>query len=278
MHSMALEAIGQDLNGQITEAYNNPDWHQKWGRHYLLSLSRAHVLQQCTNFKDPGVQIYATQKFSLLRDQSEDIFCKLPPPTPSRPPMENYVLVNSMSRYYDRSTPCFARGKVQLVDGREVDITELRAGDVVESARGPVRVKCMVKTECEKGIEQLVELGDGTDCILVTPWHPVLEHGATNWSFPADLGVVKEHVCDAVYSFVLEDGACALPIGRYQGVALGHGIITDPVAEHAYLGTRSVLEDLAEMDGWEDGFITLVPKPCLRDPKTQLIVKMYQCS
>lgn len=164
------------------------------------------------------------------------------------------------------------------MDGREVDITELRAGDVVESARGPVRVKCMVKTECEKGIEQLVELGDGTDCILVTPWHPVLEHGATNWSFPADLGVLKEHVCDAVYSFVLEDGACALPMGRYQGIALGHGMTTDPVAEHAYLGTRSVLEDLAEMDGWGDGFITLVPKPCLRDPKTQLIVKMYQCS
>ena len=55
------------------------------------------------------------------------------------------------------------------MDGREVDIAELRVGDVVESARGPVRVKCMVKTECEKGIEQLVELGDGTDCILVTP-------------------------------------------------------------------------------------------------------------
>jgi hypothetical protein len=126
MHIMALEAIGQDLNGQITDAYNNPDWHQKWGRHYLLSLSRAHVLQQCTNFKDPGVQIYATQKFSLLRDQSEDIFCKLPPPTPSRPPMENYVLVNSMSRYYDRSTPCFARGKVQLVDGREIDMLEMQ--------------------------------------------------------------------------------------------------------------------------------------------------------
>ena len=57
MHSMALEAIGQDLNGQITEAYNNPDWHQKWGRHYLLSLCRAYVLQQCTNFKDPGVHL-----------------------------------------------------------------------------------------------------------------------------------------------------------------------------------------------------------------------------
>ena len=85
-------------------------------------------------------------------------------------------------------------------------------------------------------------------------------------------------MCDAVYSFVLEDGACALPIGRYQGVALGHAIITDPVAEHAYLGTRSVLEDLAEMDGWEDGFIMLVPKPCLHDPKTQLTVKIYQCS
>ena len=111
---MALEAIGQDLNGQITEAYNNPDWHQKWGRHYLLSLSRAYVLQQCTNFKGPGVQIYATEKFSLLRDQSEYIFCKLPPPTPSRPPMDNSVPVRSMSRYYDRRRHTLRAGRSSL--------------------------------------------------------------------------------------------------------------------------------------------------------------------
>ena len=32
----------------------------KWGKHYLQSLQRAHELQQCNNFKDPGVQFYGT--------------------------------------------------------------------------------------------------------------------------------------------------------------------------------------------------------------------------
>ena len=34
------------------------EYYVKWGRHYLPSLARAHLLQQCNNFKDPGVQGY----------------------------------------------------------------------------------------------------------------------------------------------------------------------------------------------------------------------------
>lgn len=58
-----LTAIREDLTGQITEAYSRDDWHNKWGKHYLLSLARAHELQRCTNFKDPGLQTYASSKF-----------------------------------------------------------------------------------------------------------------------------------------------------------------------------------------------------------------------
>lgn len=48
----------EDLKGQATEAVSRSDYFGKWGRHYLPSLSRAHLLQYCNNFKDPGVQHY----------------------------------------------------------------------------------------------------------------------------------------------------------------------------------------------------------------------------
>jgi hypothetical protein len=207
-----------------------------------------------------------------LRDESEEIFCKLPPPTPSRKFTEDYAPVRSMSAYYQSSVPCFARGDVKLGDGSQVDITELRSGDVVASSDEAVRVKCIVKTYCENGIQELVELDEG---VLVTPWHPVREPGASQWIFPYDLAPSSECQCDAVYSFVL-DGGTFLQIGPYQGIALGHGITNDPVVEHGYLGTEKVVADLEAMDGWAEGFVVLGSKPCLRDPETGLVVDIVQ--
>ncbi|CAF2783679.1 unnamed protein product [Rotaria sp. Silwood2] len=45
-----------DLTGQVQEALGKQEWFNKWGVHYLPSLTRAHLLQLCNNFKDPGVQ------------------------------------------------------------------------------------------------------------------------------------------------------------------------------------------------------------------------------
>lgn len=53
-----IVALLEDLTGQATEALSRADYFRKWGRHYLPSLARAHLLQYCNNFKDPGVQFY----------------------------------------------------------------------------------------------------------------------------------------------------------------------------------------------------------------------------
>ena len=78
-----LDAMLADVEGQITEAISREDWYTKWGGHYLPSLARAHQLQQCNNFKDPGIQQYGGELFKQLRDHADDLFCKLPPPKPS---------------------------------------------------------------------------------------------------------------------------------------------------------------------------------------------------
>ncbi|KAL6047667.1 VWFA domain-containing protein, partial [Balamuthia mandrillaris] len=79
-----LKALLEDVSGQVTEAFSRKDWYDRWGVHYLYSLIRAHQLQTCNNFKDPGVQFYGGGLFGALRDQIDDLFCKLPPPKPSR--------------------------------------------------------------------------------------------------------------------------------------------------------------------------------------------------
>ncbi|KAJ3090054.1 hypothetical protein HK100_007563, partial [Physocladia obscura] len=71
-----------DVEGQVMEAIQQ-QYFEKWGKHYLLSLLNAHRLQQCNNFKDPGVQVYQTPLFELLREELNEIFLKIPAPKPS---------------------------------------------------------------------------------------------------------------------------------------------------------------------------------------------------
>jgi len=78
-----VEALLEDMCGQSLEALSKVEWFSKWGVHYLPSLMFAHRLQQCNNFKDPGVQHYGGKLFSDLRDEADDIFNSLPPPKPS---------------------------------------------------------------------------------------------------------------------------------------------------------------------------------------------------
>ena len=267
-----ISRMQQDLDGQITEAYSRLDWHKRWGVHYILSLASAHSLQQCTNFKDPGLETYATTKFSLIRDRSEATFVDLPPPKPSR---EVRRAVSTMRTYYCSSDPCFANGLVYMADGSgtKKPITNVMAGDVLQSAVGPVRVRCVVETPIPSGMAGLVRL-DGN--VTVTPWHPVRSiasgDGGMAWQYPHKLNAPEWFPCERVISLVLEDGATSFYIGNYEAVSLGHGIMGDPVASHEYLGTERVLQDLAKMDGWTLGHVVLPCNPVVRDEMTSLIV------
>lgn len=78
-----VKALMQDIQGQVTEALSRDDYLRNWGAHYLPSLKFAHQLQQCNNFKDPGVQMYGGDLFDSVREHADETFNKLPPPKPS---------------------------------------------------------------------------------------------------------------------------------------------------------------------------------------------------
>ncbi|CAE7878020.1 unnamed protein product [Symbiodinium microadriaticum] len=78
-----LAGIVDDVSGQVAEAVSRQDWYESWGKHYLRSLSRAHLAQLCNNFKDPGVQPYGGDLFREVRDAADDIFLTIPAPNPA---------------------------------------------------------------------------------------------------------------------------------------------------------------------------------------------------
>lgn len=269
--SAQVLALLEDLKGQMTEAVSKADWYRKWGRHHVPSSMFAHKLQQCNNFKDPGVQGYGGPLFQEIRDTSDDIFNQLPVPKPSvrRVSQAAYSAPASMAAYNCRYGGCIDGScQVYLASGETRLICDLKPGDVVESPGGySAEVVCLVRTLCHGGRAHLVELPGG---VRLTPYHPVLHDGS--WVFPADIAKVSEQPCDAYYNLVLR-GAIAMVVGGVPCIALGHGI-EEGAAKHPYFGQQQAIEDVAKLPGFEAGLVELSPGWEMRDQVTGLVCGM----
>jgi len=256
-------ALLEDVTGQVTEAFSKKEFFSKWGGHYLRSLTRAHLLQQCNNFKDPGVQFYGGDLFSGLRDETEDVFCSLPPPEPTKKPSYSSTYsapVQSMAAYNNRSVPCFHGDcSVLMGDLQTRSVRHIKKGDVVATPYGQsARVQCVIKTLCRGNRAFLVRFEEG---LLITPYHPVCVD--QQWKFPCDLHPVREMETDGVYSFVLDSGH-VMVINGVQCVSMGHDL-QSPGVKHPYFGSQQIVDDLKRQPGWEEGLIVLREGQLARD-------------
>lgn len=77
-----IKDLIKDIQGEIMMAFSE-EYFNKWGKHYLYSISKAHEAQLRNNFKDPGVQHYCVAKiYDTIREKINDIFNSLPAPKP----------------------------------------------------------------------------------------------------------------------------------------------------------------------------------------------------
>jgi len=270
-----VKALLEDVLGQSTEAVSRHDWYWRWGVHYLPSVLFAHKLQICNNFKDPGVQVYGGELFQSIREEADEIFCKIPAPKPTarRSYGGGYSAAPSapvsMAAYHDSSAVCVdGTCWAELANGERRRVAELAKGDRLRGREGEeAELVCLVRTACEGGRARLVELEGG---LRLTPYHPVLAGGA--WRFPAELAEAKELPCEAVYSFVVR-GAPAVAVAGVACAALGHGLSEGALA-HPYFAGERVLEDVAGYAGFKDGLVELPRGALLRDPETGLICSL----
>jgi hypothetical protein len=152
----------------------------------LVFVLGAHLLQQCNNFKDPGVQHYGQgQLFNSLRDEMDGIFCGLPAPKSSavaqsapnpstvkqsvpqssvtKKPASNSPSVKrkksaepvDMSVFNNANNPCFHGScTVLLIDGSVKLVKDVRRGDRLFPHGGTVNY--VLRTVCIDGQAQMV--------------------------------------------------------------------------------------------------------------------------
>lgn len=282
----AIQALVRDVQsdtegeGQIGLAVKIPTNYVRWGAHYMRAYLRSQELQQCMNFKDPGLQIYGGDMFRTIQTDADNIFCTLPPPKPSgharhsgygyggagagaaAPPA-----LTSMSVFHNASSGCFhGDNDIRMADGSTKKIKDVKVGDMVATpgASGGARVRYTVECRQRARSQPMTQHG----ALSITPWHPIRIAG--EWKFPAEVAGYSSRPVNVVHNFVLERDHIVI-VGDVECCTLGHGI-KGAVIEHSYFGD-AVLKDLRlKAGGAETGHVVFENLKTVRHPTTDMIV------
>jgi Mg-chelatase subunit ChlD len=276
-NNVMIISLLKDLEGQITEAIVKHNFN-KWGVHYLPSLKRAHELQQCNNFKDPGVQNYGGKLFNKIRDIADDIFInKIPPPVPSVQIYSNFNSYSNnslptapinMSTFNSIDNACFhGISKVTMANDNFKKVSDIVKGDLVKLGNNEIgEIECIVKTIISKPI-QLNKLSED---LIITKWHPVKIDGL--WKFPCEISMSSDVDIinnDSIYSFVLKNrgNGKGIIIGNIECATLGHGILNRNIISHDFFGTEKVIDNLKLSHTYESGLVILQQDSILKNDK-----------
>jgi len=255
-----LTALHADVSGRMSKAFDGKDRFNRWGKHYLRALLRAHQLQMCTNFMDQGLQVYGGSEFKAIRAEGDAAFLSLPLPQPkqvaqqpaARRASAPATTTQTNTYYAGAGGGCFGASSLVTIvqrDGQSVckTVTNVVAGDQVQVADGLATVLCVVKIARDPN-RKLVSLSQG---LSVTGRHPVRWHG--EWHRPNTLGDATVNHDGYVYNFVL-DRCHSLLVGGVECVTWGHNFEGEVVGD-SYFGSGQVVADLTAAPGWTSGFV-----------------------
>jgi len=263
---------GEDPEGQVGMAPEQR-FFAKWGEHYLRSYLRAQELQQCMNFKDPGLQVYGGELFREIQLLADKAFDSLPAPIPSgRPPTVSHVFgggpINSprsLTQSFNNPTGgCFAGNcRVMMADGSRRPIKNTNPGEMVWTPSGPSQILAVLTCSTKNKSQPLSQINS----LQITPWHPIQRGG--KWVFPADISFYSERMIQTVYNLVLLDHHI-IDIEGVLACTLAHNF-EEPVVKHPYFGTAAVIEDLKKVPGWDIGRPTFTNLVTVRDKVTGVV-------
>ena len=286
-----IQNIIFDFEGRVKESLNmtnvgeKEDRYNKWGVHYLRSLTDAYKNEICNNFKDKGVSNFTGELFNTLRDKISDIFDDIPPPKTTIRPQTSRdswstaptTPLPSMATYNTQYGGCCAKGsEIKMSDGTLKKVENLMVGDEVvtfkDNKYSTSNIECVIVTKCKNNKEFMVNLtGNNGNTLSITPYHPVY---INKWYFPINLSKGKEIECEEMFTFVIDNRESVI-IEDYIFATYNHQMKGE-VIEHEYFGTEKVINDLKNFETYKYGYVNLTKDMFKRtNGKVSGIVKNY---
>lgn len=256
-------------DGQISVAFKK-EYMNTWGMHYLLSLLRSYEMQICLNFKDNGLQNYANNLFSNLRDEGEVIFLSIPPPVRKNRYTGAVRQQVNMTAFYNQSGGCFdGNSDIKMYNNTYKKVKDLIKGDEVLSINNvKAKIECIIITKINKEHIQMCNINE----MLITPYHPVIYNN--KWIYPINVVKPKNIKIELVYNLVLSNGNVVVYLNNTPVVTLGENNIIDINIHHAYLNSNNVINDLSNKVGYYNGVVVLEQSDFVRDTVTNEIIKI----
>ena len=243
MKNLLIDLIDNDPNhGQVEKAFRK-EYFEKWGKNYLLSFLRFHIVEQCGNFKDQSLKKYASKDFEEMRKIGNKIFINLPPPE-NDCGGEQISSANFNAVCYNAYGGCFnGDAIVELKNGKKI-IKNLKKGDILKN--GAI-VECLVENKINKE-ENVVNING----VYFSLYHPIELNG--KWVFPCEhFKVIKKYI-DSWYNLVLKN-IHEVVLNGVKAITLGHNR-TEGVLKHPYFGTQKVIKALMKYNSYKLGFIS----------------------
>ena len=280
------DCCDEDPNkGQIGKSIANQKWFDKWGQHYMKSITSAFRQEWCLNFKDLGPQHFTSSTFALLREKIESIFLGIKPPSPSIQAITqdaslyhqsmasgaSYVSSSTLmptytsipQSYYNQSGGCFTGNwNVMLANGMTKYVKDIVPGDVVisnDSSSGRATITHIIRLQVSDPFIMCSPYG----LVGITPWHPFWKTNSDlqrDWEFPVQNLSKNSFYIQAgeyMYDFIIDQGFSVALEGGYNVACLGHGCQESDIITHEYFGTQRIIDDLKDHEDWTTGYITL---------------------
>ena len=124
-----------------------------------------------------------------------------------------------------------------MANGTNVQISQIKKGDRIQTLNGAGTVKCLLKFVQQNSTTKLCQLSGG---LKITHKHPVLIDG--KWIYPKDISQPVEQPCAAVFNLVIDQNHIAI-INGVPVILLGHDY-TSGILKDEYLGSDKVVDDI----------------------------------
>ena len=239
----------KDFKDQICLAIQE-QYFSKWGKNYINSFKDAHSQERCNNFKDQSIQQYGGKLFQNMKDKIDDIYTNMPPPKPSNNVNEIKISKQQFTTMFNNvEGGCFhPSSQVLTVNNCFKQIDKIIKGDKLVDSKGNINtVLCVIKINGNN--IKLIDI----EGLLITPYHPIKINN--EWVFPKDISNIETN-CNSVYNLVLDNNH-TIVINNCISCTLGHNITENEVITHEYFGTDKVINDLKQIEGFNNGFIEL---------------------
>lgn len=262
----------------------------RWGAHYIRAIRMGHISRECTNFKDPSVQMFEHIRgpgWTTVRDNAHNLFINLPAPTPSKTRKrsysassgsQRYAAPTTMRNYSQRDSGCLHEDARVLLDcGKLVKCKDIEVGMTISSCDHTGQracsdtVECIVKTKCipEQEFVQIVNKEEDT-ILNITKWHPIIYD--SKWVYPISTGApIVELPSEYVYSFLLQNRSPVMIIESYPCITLAANCKTNEVSSHDFWGTDNVVKALQNQHGFSEGTVVLNSRSFKRNQEGDVV-------